>query len=190
MVTKDFDWLRADCEFRMQVHGTGYRAREVIPAGDWLYDPQVRWADPDGSVVIADIGGQAQRGWDPAQGHGAIWRLNPDDSLTAIVKPGTAGFTAPLRPELAPAWFGEWGGQIFTVAQGRPGAREPIVATSYSGSTRTKAFRACSRRSRMRYAQRRRAGRGRDRAVLRPGYASRGLLVRAVPRELRHLPRR
>jgi hypothetical protein len=117
----EYAWLRSDCEFRMQVHGEGYRAREVVAAGDWLYDPQIRWADPDGSVVISDIGGQAGRGWDPAQGHGALWRLSAADSLTAIVNPGTAGFTAPLRPELAPEWFGEWGGQIFTVAQGQAG---------------------------------------------------------------------
>lgn len=124
--TEDYAWLRAECEFRMQVKDPRYQSRELIPAGDVLYDPQIRWAEEDGSIVLADIGGQPQRGWDPNGGYGAIWRLK-DDRLHAIVPPGFHGMTAPIRPEKAPAGFGRWGGHIFTIAQakgGREGAHQ------------------------------------------------------------------
>src|SRR5262249_24841231 len=108
MAATDYAWLRADCEFRMQVREKGYAGREVVPPGDQLYDPQIRW-DDDGSIVISDIGGQTQRGWDPEGGYGALYRLRTDDRLEAIVPPGFHGKTAPIRPEKAPPWFGQWG---------------------------------------------------------------------------------
>lgn len=117
----DHEWLRRDCEFRIRVVEPGYGAREVIRAGGGLYDPQVRWAEGDGSVVVSDIGGQAEPGWNPNAGHGAIFRLRPDDRLEAIVPPGMKGAAAPLRPLLAPATFTPWGGHIFFVAQARAG---------------------------------------------------------------------
>jgi hypothetical protein len=123
---EDYSWLRAQCEFRMRVADSRYAGRELIPPGDWLYDPQIRWADEDGSIVLADIGGQPQRGWDPNAGYGAIYRLK-DDKLHAIVPRGCHGMTAPLRPEKAPPHFGRWGGHIFTIAQakgGRAGAHQ------------------------------------------------------------------
>jgi len=115
------DQIRRDCEFRLRLVDGGYTAREVIPPGDELYDPQVRWAEEDGSVVISDIGGQAEPGWDPEAGHGAIYRLRPDDSLATIVPKGMDGAAAPLRPMLAPRNFGAYGGHIFFVAQQHPG---------------------------------------------------------------------
>jgi len=124
----DYAWLREDCQFRMKVLEKGYVGREVVPPGDQLYDPQIRWVEEDGSVVVSDIGGQPQRGWDPTGGHGAMFRLHQDDRLEVIVPPGFHGKTAPIRPEKAPDSFGQWGGQIFTVAQaqaGRKGAHQP-----------------------------------------------------------------
>lgn len=121
----DYTSLRADCEFRMRVLEGSYTAREVIPVGDWLYDPQLRWAEDDGSIILSDIGGQPERGFDPNGGYGAIYRLRTDDTLEEVVPRGMHGLVAPLRPLLAPQGFGPWGGQIFTVAQqisGRHGA--------------------------------------------------------------------
>lgn len=120
-VKEDYGWLRADCQFRMRVLDKGYAGREVIPPGDRLYDPQIRWAEEDGSIVISDIGGQPARGWDPEGGYGALFRLETDDRLETIVPPGYHGKTAPIRPEKAPAGFGRWGGHIFTIAQAKGG---------------------------------------------------------------------
>ena len=116
-----YDWLEKDCQFKLTLNDDGYAASVAVQVGGELYDPQLRWAEPDGSVVVSDIGGQATREWDPAGGHGAIWRLKPDNVLEPIVPPGTPGFTAPIRPALAPDTFGQWAGHIFTIAQAHPG---------------------------------------------------------------------
>ncbi|MDQ0382830.1 hypothetical protein [Amycolatopsis thermophila] len=126
-VTEDFSQLRADCEFRAEVHDERYRVREAIGVGEWLYDPQLRFATADGAVVLSDIGGQPERGFDPTAGHGAIYRFTADDRLETISPPGMHGVTAPLRPEQAPPWFGGWGGHLFFIAQaesGRVGAHK------------------------------------------------------------------
>jgi hypothetical protein len=122
-----YDWLERECEFRVVLHDDRYQASVVVQVGNELYDPQLRWAEADGSVVLSDIGGQGQRGWDPDSGHGAIWRLKPDNTVEPIVPPGIPGFTAPIRATLAPDTFGQWGGHIFTIAQayaGRSGAHQ------------------------------------------------------------------
>jgi hypothetical protein len=121
----EYEWLRRDCEFRVAVVEDGYVAREVVSVGEWLYDPQLRWTEPDGCVVISDIGGQPTREFDPHHGHGALWRLSPDNRLSTIIDPGMGGLYAPLRPVLAPPSFGDLGGHVLTIAQtasGRDGA--------------------------------------------------------------------
>lgn len=117
----DYAWLRAECEFRLRIQPEGYAAREVIAAGDVLYDAQLCWAEAGGSVLICDIGGQPRRGWDPEQGHGAFWRLHCDDSLTPVVPPGNMGRGMPLTPRLAPSSFPPWEGHVFFVGQTAPG---------------------------------------------------------------------
>jgi len=116
----EYQWLRDQCEFRMTVP-EGFTAREIIQAGDVLYDPQLCWFEPDGSAIVSDIGGQRQRGWDPEAGHGALYRLRPDDSLETIIGPGEGGAGSFIRPKLAPEWFGQWGGHIFIAGQSKPG---------------------------------------------------------------------
>ncbi|PQP21971.1 hypothetical protein [Rhodococcus opacus] len=124
---EDHEKLRADCELRARLTNDAYRIREIIPVGDRLYDPQIRWTDPDESVVISDIGGQAEPGFDPDAGHGAIFRLTESYDLEVVSPPGMHGAAGPMRPNKAPASFGEWGGHIFFVAQaaaGRAGAHK------------------------------------------------------------------
>jgi hypothetical protein len=116
----DYQWLRDQCQFRMTVP-EGFRKREIIPVGDALYDPQLCWFEADGSAILSDIGGQRQRGWDPEAGHGALYRLRPDDELETIIAPGEGGAGSFLRPKLAPDWFGPWGGHIFIAGQSKPG---------------------------------------------------------------------
>jgi hypothetical protein len=117
---QDYGWLRENCQFRMTVP-PGFTAREVIGVGGELYDPQLCWATEDGGVIVSDIGGQRQRGWNPDEGHGALYELRPDDSLRTIIAPGTAGAGSFLRPKLAPESFGEYGGHILIAGQSRPG---------------------------------------------------------------------
>jgi len=116
----EYQWLRDQCQFRMTVP-PGFTSREVIPPGDVLYDPQLCWFEEDGSAIVSDIGGQRQRGWDPDSGHGALYRLRPDDTLETIVAPGEGGAGSFIRPKLAPEWFGPWGGHIFIAGQSKPG---------------------------------------------------------------------
>ncbi|MGC9537443.1 hypothetical protein [Streptomyces sp. UG1] len=116
----EYEWLRKQCQFRMTVP-EGFTAREVIPVGDVLYDPQLCWFEEDGSAIVSDIGGQRQRGWDPEAGHGALYRLRPNDELETIVAPGEGGAGSFIRPKLAPEWFGSYGGHIFIAGQSKPG---------------------------------------------------------------------
>jgi hypothetical protein len=116
----DYEWLREQCQFKLTVP-EGFTVREVIPAGDVLYDPQLCWFEADGSAIVSDIGGQRKRGWDPEAGHGAMYRLRPDDTLETIIAPGEGGAGSFIRPKLAPDWFGPWGGHIFIAGQSKPG---------------------------------------------------------------------
>jgi hypothetical protein len=116
----DYQWLRDQCEFRLTVP-QGFSQREIIPTGDVLYDPQLCWFEEDGSAIVSDIGGQRERGWDPEAGHGALYRLRPDDTLETIIAPGEGGAGSFIRPKLAPDWFGKWGGHIFIAGQSKPG---------------------------------------------------------------------
>ncbi|MGE0386578.1 MAG: hypothetical protein AB7Q97_17760 [Gammaproteobacteria bacterium] len=140
----EYGWLKQERAFRMQVHAPGYAAREIVPAGENLYDPQLSWLEPDGSVFFGDIGGQEQYGWDPAKGHGALGRLRPDGRIEHVVPPRNMGQYMPLCPVLAPAHFGPWGGHVFLVGQefpGRSGAsRHHLVFRHAPGSDRMEVF--------------------------------------------------
>ncbi|MBF6207842.1 hypothetical protein [Nocardia gipuzkoensis] len=125
--TAEYDQVRADCVMRAHIVDPGFEIREIVPPGDRLYDPQIRYTDADESVVISDIGGQGHPGFDPNAGHGAIFRLTPEFDLREITPPGMYGASGPMRPNLAPDAFGPWGGHIFFVAQataGRAGAHK------------------------------------------------------------------
>lgn len=126
MPDKDYAWLAKECEFRLEVTEPGFSAREVIPVGH-LYDVCRMWLEPQGTIAIADLGPQDDPEWNPDRGHGAIWRLHADDSLTPIVPPAAFSSTVsmPLYPHIAPAHFGSWGGHLFFTGQmvgGRTGA--------------------------------------------------------------------
>ncbi len=119
------DDVRSDCEFRLRVVEPGFSTGEVIAAGTTLYDPMVGWFDPDGSMVFSDHGPQKEPGWDPAKGHGGIHRLYPDDHVEVVLPVGSYD-GMPFNIRRAPAWFGDWEGQIFFTSQsvaGRQGAR-------------------------------------------------------------------
>ena len=79
------------------------------------------WSQPDHSVILCDIGGQPERGWDPNHGHGSILRLRPDDELEVIVGPENIGGGMPMSPRRVPAHFGAWEGSIFYAGQTLPG---------------------------------------------------------------------
>lgn len=118
---RDLSQLAAECELRLELHEPGYRVREIVPPATTLYDPMLGYVDDDGSLVFCDIGGQREQGWDPEQGHGAVWRLHPDDRIEAIVPPGNIGRGMIMFPMRAPEGFGEHGGELFFLGQLRPG---------------------------------------------------------------------
>ena len=75
----DYGWLKEERTFQMDVKEAGFTAREVIAAGENLYDPQFGWLEEDGSITFSDIGGQAEVGeWPNAhfQIHAARARLS------------------------------------------------------------------------------------------------------------------
>jgi hypothetical protein len=119
--------VREENAFRLQVKEPGFTAREVVPPGganppESFFDPFFCFAEDDGSVVIMDIGGQVQPGWNPNQGHGSIWRLHPDDRLTPIVPLGRIGLGCILPPvRLAPESFKPYGGELIFGGQALPG---------------------------------------------------------------------
>jgi hypothetical protein len=127
--------LKAMTEMRVQVHDPRYETVEIVGGGEYLYDPQVfwdwdptcAWAQPEGSILISDIGGQQQPGWDPSMGHGAIYRLHPDNRMETIMAPGVGRQAGVFRPIIAPAGWGDWGGHIFFCSQVVPGRRGAVM---------------------------------------------------------------
>lgn len=114
--------VEAETEYRMRVLEPGFSDRVVVPPGDRLYDPMLGWTSPvDHSLILCDIGGQPERGWDPARGHGSILRLRADDVLETIVGPENIGGGMPMSPREATGEFGSYGGRIFYVGQTLPG---------------------------------------------------------------------
>jgi len=114
---------------RIEVHDPRYQVEEIVGGGEFLYDPQVfwdyqpgtAWEGPEGSILISDIGGQPQPGWDPAMGHGGIYRLHPDNRIETLVAPGVGRQAGVFRPLIAPPGWGEYGGNIFFCSQSFPG---------------------------------------------------------------------
>lgn len=117
----ELSWLAEQCALRLELHEPGYQVREIIPPATSLYDPMLGWQDDDGSLVLCDIGGQREPGWNPDVGHGAVWRLQPDDRLEAIVPPGAIGRGMVMFPMRAPSTFGNHAGELFFLGQLRPG---------------------------------------------------------------------
>jgi len=116
--------LQKMTEFRAVVHDPRYEIEQIVPAGNY-YDLQVfwdwkddsAWGDGKGSLLVSDIGGQPQRETDWAMGHGAIYRLNSNNSLDTIMAPGVGRQAGVFRPIIAPEGWGEWGGHIFFGSQ-------------------------------------------------------------------------
>jgi hypothetical protein len=138
--------IREENEMRLRVLEPGFEVREVVPPGapnapESFFDPFFCFADDDGSVVVMDIGGQREPGWNPNQGHGSIWRLHPDDSVTPIVALGEIGLGCILPPvRVAPPWFKPYGGELIFGGQalpGRSGAKAPhaVYHVPYEGGT-------------------------------------------------------
>lgn len=144
MAGDDYQWLKDQCQFRMQVRERGFAAREIIGAGDRFYDIILGWREPDGSIVFNDIGGQKERGWNPDEGHGGLFRLRPDDTVEDMVPHGNMGTYMPVTAALAPPHFGRWGGHAFLVGQkypGRSGAkREHLVFKNAPGEDHVEVF--------------------------------------------------
>ncbi|MBX3509709.1 MAG: hypothetical protein KF700_00805 [Hyphomonadaceae bacterium] len=128
--TVDYSWLRAERAAKFIIHEPGFVHREIAPAGEHLYDPQLGWRERDGSIFFSDIGGQEQYGWDPQKGHGAIARLKPNGQIEYLVRPGNMGTYMPLCPVLAPEEFAPHQGCAFLTGQTYPGR---------AGATRTHA---------------------------------------------------
>ncbi|MGE0044569.1 MAG: hypothetical protein AB7T08_02310 [Hyphomonadaceae bacterium] len=132
----DYAALKRANPFRMKVSAAGYSTRAVIDKGDgffdvmmgWRDDDRVGWREDDGSIIFGDIGGQSKVGWNPQEGHGSVWRLKRDDTLEALMPPGSMTHGTVFEPHKAPVNFGPWGDHIFFVGQtepGRPGATKP-----------------------------------------------------------------
>jgi len=140
----EYQWLRDWCEPKVQVLEPGFAVREIIAPGDVLYDVQVFHAERDGSVLLGDIGGQPERGWDPTRGHGAIFRLRTDDELEPVMPVGKIGEAMVLCPLVAPDHFGTFGGDIMFVGQANPGragaTRQHLVFRLPSGSDTPEVF--------------------------------------------------
>lgn len=140
----DYTWLKRERAFKLRTLESGYAAREAVPVGEQLYDPQFGWIEPDGSIIFSDIGGQEEYGWDPAKGHGAILKLHRDDSIEYLARPSSMGTAMPLCPIRAPAYFGPWEGHMMLVGQslpGRHGARNQHYVFKYApGDDRMRVF--------------------------------------------------
>jgi hypothetical protein len=122
-------------EMRIELHDDRYEAVEIVGCGEFLYDPQVfwdwdpagEWANPPGSILVSEIGGQRQHGWDPTMGHGAIYRLHPDNRIETIMAPAVGRQAGVFRPAIAPKGWGDYGGNIFFGSQIIPGRRGAVM---------------------------------------------------------------
>jgi hypothetical protein len=140
----DYGWLKQERMAKLRCLEAGFTHREIVPAGEHAYDPQLGWVEPDGSIFFTDIGGQEEYGWDPAKGHGAICRLRPDDSIEYFVRPKDMGTWMPLCPVKAPKEFAPYEGCVFLTGQtfpGRAGATKTHAVFVYRpGSDRMELF--------------------------------------------------
>lgn len=130
--------LKQMTELKAVVHDPAYEIVPIVGGGEGFYDPQVFWDWSDdgsktiwgaeeGSILISDIGGQAQPETDWTMGHGAIFRLRPDNSWETIMAPGDGRQAGVFRPTIAPDGWGEWGGHIFFCSQTIPHRAGAVV---------------------------------------------------------------
>jgi len=119
----DLGWLKEWTEIKLEILEPGFRYNAILPPATTLFDGQLRWIEDDGTVVLTDIGGQAEPGWDPEKGHGSVFRLHPDNRIEPIVPYGATGRAMIMSSILSPPDFGEYGGRPFPLGQSRPGRR-------------------------------------------------------------------
>jgi hypothetical protein len=117
----DLSWLAEQTQVKMELLEPGFEMRVIIPPATTLYDCQPCYVDDDGSMVITDIGGQAQPGWDPIKGHGAVFKLHPDNRIEYLVPYGNTGRAQIMSTIRSPANFGEYSNRPFPLGQMRPG---------------------------------------------------------------------
>ena len=119
----DLSWLAEWTKFKAEVVEPGFEIRPIIKAATTLYDTQIGWVEDDGSIVITDIGGQGEPGWNPEKGHGSIFKLYPDNRIEPIVPYGNTGRAMIMSTTKSPKNFGEYGDRPFPLGQLRPGRK-------------------------------------------------------------------
>jgi len=117
----DLGWLREWTQIKAKVLEPGFELREIVPTATTMYDPQQGWLEDDGAMVITDIGGQGEPGWNPEKGHGAILKVHPDNRIEPIVPYGGTGRAMIMASTKSPPSFGEYAGRPFPLGQLRPG---------------------------------------------------------------------
>ena len=117
----DLGWLAERTQVRAEIVDPGFELKVIIPPATTLFDCQLGWVDPEGAMVITDIGGQHKPGWDPERGHGSVFKVHPDNRIEPIVPYGATGRAMIMSSMLSPADFGEYGERPFPLGQLRPG---------------------------------------------------------------------
>lgn len=127
--------LREMTDFRIEVHDPRYAVEIITRGGEFLYDPQVLWdwnpncvwGEPQGSILISDIGGQPQRETQWSMGHGGLYRLHEDNTWETLMSPGVGRQAGVFRPMIAPEDWGEWAEHIFFGSQIVPHRRGAVM---------------------------------------------------------------
>ncbi|MET0733853.1 MAG: hypothetical protein ABW054_12395 [Casimicrobiaceae bacterium] len=117
----DLAWLAEETEIRLEIVEPGFAWKTIIPPATTLYDAQFSWVDESGALLITDIGGQAEPGWDPVKGHGALFKLHRDNRVEWLVPYGATGRAMIMSSIVSPPDFGEYGNRPFPLGQLRPG---------------------------------------------------------------------
>jgi len=121
----DLGWLKDWTTIKVEIAEPGFQTKVIIPPATTLYDCQLCWLDDDdGAMVVTDIGGQAEPGWDPIKGHGAVFKVHPDDRIETIVPYGSTGRAMIMSSVVSPKDFGgggEYANRVFPLGQLRPG---------------------------------------------------------------------
>ncbi|MET0984506.1 MAG: hypothetical protein ABW034_03770 [Steroidobacteraceae bacterium] len=134
----DLAWLKADTEVKLELTERGFTLRTIIAPATTLYDCQLCWTEEDGSVVITDIGGQAQPGWDREKGHGAVFKLHPDNRIEPIVPYGNTGRAMIMSTIKSPANFGEYSNRPSRWASCARVEMAPTIRTACTGCRRVR----------------------------------------------------
>jgi hypothetical protein len=119
----DLGWLREWTQIKAKVLEPGFELREIVPTATTMYDPQQGWLEDDGAMVITDIGGQGEPGWNPEKGHGAILKVHPDNRIEPIVPYGNSGRAMIMSSMRSSSNFGEYSNRPFPLGQLRPGRK-------------------------------------------------------------------